>query len=156
MGAQLDRLRYGTAAAPDPFRAQSEAEDRMIADATLLRCISEFSAKQELRATTQTLEKVQKASYARMPQGAIAIEVLRSYQEWSTKSQERGLAAIYQYLQRVAPSITPALPLNPAEDDLVTMFRKGKAKRARDFSAEAYADALLGLGKFLSTFNRRK
>lgn len=159
MGAQLDRLRYGTASAPDPFRAQSEAEDRMIEAATLLRCLSDFSSKQELRsssaATYRALEKVQRATNAKLPQGLIATEVLRAYQEWSTKSQERGLTAIYQYLSRIAPSIVPAAPQSQV-DDLVSLFRNGKAKRARDFSAEIYADALLSLGGFLQTFNRMK
>lgn len=159
MGAQLDRLRYGTSSPPDPFRAQSEAEDRMIQEATLLRCISTFGARQELRTNAstpyRTLEKIQRAASTNTPQGLIAIEILRSYQEWSTKSQERGLTAIYQYLTRVAPSIVPALP-SSTDDDLVTLFRKGKAKRARDFAAEAYADALLSLGGFLHTYNRTK
>lgn len=154
LGAQLDRLRYGTHSAPDPFRARDDAENHMIQQAGLLRCISEFTSRQEFGTKYGTIEKLQKGSG--LPQGYLAIGVLRAYHEWCTcqqSSQERGLIAVYQYIHGVARNAVPEPPAS--ELDLLQAFRTGKAKRARGMSAEAYADALLALQAHVQVWNRR-
>lgn len=158
MGAQLDRMRFGLATTPDPFRARDDAENQLLEQAALLRCIDDFALRQDFRsykvASISKLEKIQKATNPRLPQGYIALNVLRSYQEWSTNSQERALVAIYRYLSTITPDAIPTPP--KGEEDLVQAFRLGKAKRARDLCAEIYADALLALGGHVTTWNRRK
>jgi hypothetical protein len=156
-GAQLDRMRFGLQATPDPFRARDDAEAAMLETAHLLRCIDEFTQKAEFRqagvpSAYKKLEKMQKAS--NLGQGFIAISVLRSYQEWATTSQERALVEVYRYLAKVAPDAVPNPPMT--EPDLTQAFRLGKARRCRDLAAEVYADSLLALGAFLNSFNRRK
>ena len=157
-GAQLDAMRVGTASTPDPFRSRSQAEDRLLETAGILRCVAEFTGRQEFRSNGRTsfkaLQKVQKAAtHVMLDQGVIAHHVLRAYQEWSTSSQERALAAVYQYLGRIAPSVIPPLP--SSEADLADAFKAGKSKRARDFAAEIYADSLLALSAFLTQYNKQ-
>lgn len=152
-GAQLDRLRYGLSNTPDPFRAREDAEANMMEKAGVMRCLSAFSERGEFRTKTisyKGLERVQKATYAKLPQGHIAQEVLRAYQEWVGMGQERALAMVYGYLNRVVPELAP----EKASLDLVQSFRDGKAKRARDFAAELYADSLLALEAFVRVYNR--
>jgi hypothetical protein len=144
-------MRFGLITPPDPFRARADAENQMMEQAELLRCIDAFSTRDEFKQGYAKLEKIQKA--CRLPQGHLAIAVLRAYHEWSTQSQERALVAVYRYLQTIAPGAIPTPPKN--EDDLVQAFRTGKAKRSRDLSAEVYADALLALGSFLTVWNKR-
>ncbi len=154
LGAQLDRLRYGIHSAPDPFQARDDAENHMIEQAGLLRCIDEFSTRAEFSTKYGTIEKLQKASG--LPQGHIAISVLRAYHERCTcqqSSQERGLVAVYQYIASIGRSSVPEVPAK--ETDVLQAFREGKAKRARSISAEAYADSLLALEAHVKVWNRR-
>lgn len=154
LGAQLDRLKYGTHSAPDPFRARDDAENHMIQQAGLLRCIAEFTARAEFSAKYATIEKLAKA--AALPQGYVAINVLRSYHEWCTcqqSSQERGLVAVYHYIHSIAGTIVPEPPA--LDTDLLQAFRTGKAKRARSIAAESYADGLIALSAHILVYNRK-
>ncbi len=151
LGAQLERLRLGTYSTPDPFRAKTEAEDQMMEMATLLRCISDFEARKVLDSRYGVLEKLQRES--NLPQGYLALGILRAYQEWAPciqSSQERGLVAVYQY---IAPYLRNKVEIE--SDDLLQAFRTGKAKRARDRAAEAYADAMLCLSEHVVSWNRK-
>lgn len=157
MGSQLDRLRTGTFGRPDPFRSRDEAENQIMEQAQLLRCMSDFADRLEFRTATSTfraLEKIQKRTNPKLNQGYIALAVLRAYQEWGTQSEARALVAVYAYIRSIAPDSVAPPPKN--ETDIIQAFRTGKAKRAREFSAEVYADALLALGTFLQTWNKRK
>jgi hypothetical protein len=151
-GAQLDRLRFGTHSAPDPFRARDDAENHMLEQASLLRCIADFEQRQEFGSRYGTLERIQRG--ARLPQGYIAIGILRAYHEWSSQSEERGLVEVYRYIATHASAIAPGVP--KGETDLHQAFRTGKAKRARNLAAEAYADALLALQAHVSAANRKR
>ncbi len=158
MGSQLERLRHGVSITPDPFRARDEVESKLLQDAALYRCASDFANRQELRGTgSQTfkaLEKVYKATSNKPPMGTIALRVLRAYQERCTVSQERGLVEVYNYLASIAPTAVPDPPKD--QDNLAQAFREGKAKRARGMAAEVYADAILALSGFLRVWNRNE
>jgi hypothetical protein len=161
-GAQLDRLKYGLQPTPDPFRARDEAENHLLEQATLLRCVSDFSSKEEFvvlprqrkaaAAGYKLLERIHIAS--KYPQGGIALGILRAYHERSTQSQERGLVEVYNFLFAIAPTVCPPLPKQ--ETDLLQAFRSGNAKRARTLACEAYADALLALQQFVRVWNARQ
>lgn len=161
MGAQLERMRYGVHSTPDPYRARAEAEDHMMQQANLLRCIDEFTARNEFSVPARgpgsgncgykILEKFQKTT--RRGQGAIAISILRAYQERCTQSQERGLVEVYNYLASIAPDAVPKPP--KGDQDLLQAFRTETAKRARALAAEAYADSLLALQNHVRIWNRK-
>ncbi len=161
MGAQLARMRDGITAEPDPFRARDDAESGLIQAATLLRCISEFGNREEFSVATRqrvataagykVLEKFRHVS--KRGQGEIALGILRSYMEWSTKSQERGLYAVYGYLAGIAPSITPPPPKDCT--DVLHAFRTGEAKKARNLAAEAVGDSMLALQTHVRLWNKR-
>lgn len=158
-GAQLDRLKYGVHVAPDPFRAREEAENHLLQQAALLRCIDDFAKRDVFHSQTRQrtgivgsfkmLSKFQQV--ANRGQGEIALGILRAYQEWCTQSQERGLAAVYNFLVGIAPSVAPPLP----KGDLLQAFREGTAKRARAAACEAYADSLLALQYHVRVWNKR-
>jgi hypothetical protein len=161
MGAQLERMRFGVHSTPDPHRARAEAEDHMLQQAVLLRCIDEFIARYEFSVPARgpgssavgykIIEKIQKAT--KLGQGVIAISVLRAYQERCTQSPERGLVEVYNYLASVAPECVPKPP--KGDMDLLQAFRSESAKRARAMAAEAYADALLALQNHVRIFNKK-
>lgn len=154
-GAQLDRLRFGLQATPDPFRAREEVENAMLDQAVILRCMDDFVTRQEFRGNVVTaLDKVQKLTRPKLSQGYIALSTLRAYQEWSTQSQERALVAVYHYLASIAPAFVPPPPKN--EPDLLLAFRTNKAKRARSKAADVYADSLLALGNHVTSWNKRE
>lgn len=169
IGAQLDRMRLGFQPTPDPFRMKSEVEDRLLEQAVLLRCISEFSERQEFSVTTRQ-RKAADAGYkvltklqekAKIAQGTIAINILRTYHERAAafraknvQGQEKALASVYYYLVALAPSVAP--PPSLKDGDLETAFRTGKAKRARNLACEAYADALLALQNHVRVFNKKE
>lgn len=153
LGTQLQRMQEGIYTPPDPHRARDEAENEMISKAELLRCISGFTARNDFDAGYGTLEKIQKN--CRLPQGYIAINILRMYQErcpCQQSSQEMGLAAVYRYIAGLAPKAVPSLP--SSETDLLQAFRTGKAPRARSMAGEAYADSLLSLQGYVQKWNR--
>lgn len=161
MGAQLDRMRDGIQSAPDPFRARDDVENHMLQQAELIRCIDDFTSRQEFSVTTRqraaaagykVLEKFQKSTGRR--QGEIGIGILRAYHEWSTQSTERGLLSVYQYLAIIAPSLVPPPPKN-LDTNLLQAFRIGTAKRARNVACEAYADSLLALQNHVRVFNKK-
>lgn len=160
-GAQLERLRFGLASTPDPHQAREDAESNILRQAELLRAIDDFKAVSEFRPTSargsgyNTLEKIQRATQPRQNQGAIALQILRAYQQWGTQSQERALVAVYGYVRSVAEKVIAPIPATDAVA-ATQLFREGKAQRARTRAAEAYADALLALGAFLNTRRRRK
>jgi hypothetical protein len=149
-GAQLDRLRLGFQPTPDPFRARADAEDRMLAEAVVIRCVDTFSSKQEFAKTSNynVLQKIQGKCSKR--QGEIAVNILRQYQERGHQSTERALVAVYQYLSSIVPILAP--PDN--DSDLLQSFRTGTAKRARNLACEAYADSLLALTQHVKAFNK--
>lgn len=151
-GAQLDRMKYGVHITPDPIRAQAEAESSMLQQATLIRCVDDFAARQDFGPSYKQLTKIQR--YARdVPQGYIAIGILRSYHEWASQRPERALVAVYQFLAKIAPDYVPDMP--EGETDILDAFLNGKAKRARAKAAEAYADALIALQSHVTAHNKR-
>lgn len=160
MGAQLERMKNGCSTAPDPFRARDEAESAMLEQANLLRAMDEFEKRDEFRSSNRNdyrkLHEAQRkcATSGRIPQGKIALGVLRAYQERATTSQERGLVEVYRFVRSIAPKSMPPPPKD--EGDLAQAFRTGKASRSRDDAAEIYADALLALGTFLQSWNKRR
>jgi len=153
MGAQLDRMRFGLSSQPDPFQARDDAESRMMDQAALLRCMDHFATRQECRGKNamecKMLARIQR--FTRMPQGAIALAVLRAYQEWRTYSDARALVAVYNYVRSIAPAVTP----NPPDGDIYQAFRTGEAKKAVAFAAEAVADSLLALQQHVATWGKR-
>lgn len=165
MGAQLDRMRFGIQTAPDPFRARDDAENNLLRQAGLLRCVDDFAARHEFSVSTRqrvasaagykVLDRLQKAT--KRGQGEIALGVLRAYHERVTcsigQSQERGLLEVYRYIASLAPDDVPAPPKDT--EDLLMAFRTGKAKRARNMACEAYADALLALQNHCRVWNKR-
>lgn len=170
MGAQLERMRYGVHSTPDPHRARAEAEDHMLKQANLLRCIEAFETRQEFFSGVSVrgrgassaggykiLEKIQKAT--KKGQGAIAMGILRAYHERVTctrgQSQERGLVEVYNFLASIAPDAVPK-PTKSAEADLLQAFRSGTLKRAHELACEGYADALLALRQHVEIWNRAK
>jgi len=166
MGAQLDRVMFGIQLTPDPFRQKADAEDQMLQEAVVIRCIDTFSVREEFSVTTRQRKaadagfKVLTKLHDRSgkPQGSIAIGILRAYHERCTcskgQSEERGLVSVYQYLTSIAPDSVPPPPKN--EPDLVMAFRTGVAKRARAMACEAYADALLALSGHVRAFNKKE
>lgn len=161
MGAQLERLQFGLYTTSDPFRARDDAESRILEQAEILRTMDSFAAVTEFRPATskaqgyKTLERIQRCATNRpYPcQGAIALHVLKAYQRRATQSQERGLVEVYGVLRHIAPSATPTFDGDHDAVQATQVFREGKASRARQLAAAAYADALLALGYFL---NRRQ
>lgn len=160
LGAQLERLKYGVQLDQDPFRARQDAEDRMLAQAELIRFVDDFTRriefavpKQRLVVSSgyQVLDKLQKASSR--GQGEIAISILRAYHERSTQSMDRGLYEVYKYLTYIAPKV---IPPPPKDEDLLEAFRKNTAKKSRNFTAEAYADSLLALQRAVHVWNKKK
>lgn len=154
MGAQLERLKFGLISTPDPFQAREDAEARILENAELLRAVDEFRAVPEFYPTSsrstkyKTLEKIQKGTTPRRTQGEIALNVLRSYQKWGTKSPEQALVTVYSYVRSIAPRVVPTLDTDTVK--ATQMFREGKARRSRDLAISAYADSLLALGSFLT------
>lgn len=168
MGAQLERMRYGVHSTPDPHRARAEAEDHMLKQANLLRCIEAFETRQEFYVPVRgrgassscgykVLEKIQKST--KKGQGAIAMGILRAYHERVTcvrgQSGERGLVEVYNFLASIAPDAVPKPPKS-AEGDLLQAFRTDAAKRAREVACEGYADALLALRQHVEIWNKAK
>ncbi len=164
MGAQLDRLRFGIQITPDPFRARSEVEDHLLQQAVLLRCIDEFSKREEFSITTRqrkaadagykALIKIQALATVLRSQGSIAIGILRAYQERAKGSQECGLVSVYGFIHDIAPKSIPIPP--KGDEDLLQAFRSGAAKRARNMACEAYADSLLALQNHVRVFNKKE
>lgn len=152
-GAQLSRLRDGLTQTPDPFRARDDIENQLLTTAVVLRCMDDFYAKREFPGPYKILTKLQDNGNSDRPQGAIALGILRAFQERSKGSEETGLVAVYNYLSVIAPEAVPPAPKNT---ELLQAFREGTAKRARHFAAEAYADSLLALGQHVKVFNRRE
>lgn len=152
MGAQLDRLRNGVSVPPDPFRAREDTENALLRTASILRCLDSFASR-DVFVNHRALEKIQKN--CKLSQGYIALSILRAYQEWSSQSQERGLVEVYRVIVRLAPK-SVAAPPKDTDEDLLQMFRTNKAKRARSFAAEAYADSLLAMQDFVRTWNKKK
>lgn len=151
-GAQLDRLRYGLTGAPDPVKARRDAEDRLLEQAGILRVVDGFAKVEQFRASSpmgesyKALEKIQR--HARRPQGQIATGVISAYQKWVTNAgHERGFLAVYAYLAKVAPAITP--PVELEFDKALQSFRDGTARKAREFATSAYADSILALAAYL-------
>ncbi len=153
-GAQLARLRDGLSGCQDPFRARDQVEENLMQHAEVIRCTDAFGARAVLGIyRPAVIEKIQKES--KYDQGRIALAILRAYHERSTSSQERGFAEVYRVLSRIAPKLSPDPPTLDLVD-LVQAFREGKARRCRNFAAEAYADALLGLSHHVRAFNKRQ
>lgn len=160
LGAQLERLRFQMApSTPDPFRARDDAESRILEQAELIRFLDTFRGVHEFRPTTvkgdgyRTLVKIQRGDPSHRNQGEIALEVLKAFQRWGIRSQERGLLAVYVSIRTIAPKICPDVPLDV--DDALQMFRGGKAPRARTLAASAVADALLALNAQVQSWNKR-
>lgn len=156
MGSQLERLASGITTSPDPFRARDEAENTIMRNAQVLRVISDFTGRREFRERFETLKKLQRATHPQLDQGYIAFGTLRAYHERCTRSKERALVEVYHFLGTIAPDAVPGPPKQARDvDDLVQLFREGKAKRARALAAEAYADAYLALESHLRQVNRK-
>lgn len=165
MGAQLERMRYGVHSTPDPHRARAEAEDHMMKQAAMLRCIEDFKSRNEFHVPARgpaaggggykILEKLQK--HSRIGQGALAYGILQAYHERvtcsNTQSTIRGLVEVYQFIARIAPDGVPRPP--KTDVDLVQAFRTDVAKRACSMAAEAYADSLLALRQFVEIYNKK-
>ncbi len=149
LGAQLERMRDGTTGLSDPFRARDEIESGLIRTANLIRCVDQFAERQELSPKGQEIERVNRD--ACWSEGALALGVLRSYHEWSSQSQERGLVEIYRFLAKVAPRGVKHPPAGSG--DLLQVFREGKANRCRFMAAECYADALIAVQHHVRVFN---
>lgn len=156
LGSQLDRLRLGFVPTPDPFRARADVEDKMLADAVVIRCVDTFSLRQEFVPTSgnyNVLQKIQNKTTPPLGQGNIAVHILRAYTERSFQSSERGLVAVYQYLSSIVPTMAPP---NKDDLDLLQAFRQGQAKKSRALSCEAYADSLLALQAHIKVFNKKE
>ncbi len=123
----------------------------MLRMATIIRCVDEFELRAELTPRGQAIEKLNR--YAQLPEGRIAVGVLRAYHERQS-SPERGLVEVYRYLAKIAPSAVPTVPREYT--DLLQAFRDNNAKRCRFIAAEVYADALLGLQYHVRVFDKRK
>lgn len=154
MGAQLERMRFGVQATPDPYRARDDAEATMLDQAQLLRCLDDFLKKHDFGSQYKALQKVQLKSSPKLDQGYIALGALRAYHEWSTSSQERGLVEVYRFIEKISAGFLPPPPKD--EPDLLQAFRSNKAKRARSKAAEVYADALLALQAHTKHWNKKK
>lgn len=145
-GAQLDRLKYGIHGHADPVKARKDAEDHILEQAELIGVIDRFAKIDQFRPAYKLLEKIQR--HARRPQGQIALGVMGAYQKWVTNAgNERGFLAVYAYLAKIAPSISP--PVAPEFDKALQSFRDGSARQARDYAAGAYADSILALSAYL-------
>lgn len=162
-GAQLDRLRFGIQSDPDPFRARNDVEDHLLTQACLIRCVDDFSSRHEFSISTRqrkaadsgykVLSKLQeKALTKRTPQGTIALGILRAYHERCLQNQDRGLVAIYGYLNAIAPEVMPTCP---GEGELVDLFRRPAGKKVRATACEAYADSLLALRNHVRVWNKK-
>jgi hypothetical protein len=126
------------------MRAQSHAEDKLLSEAPLYTFLLDFAKRDAFGLEYKTLHKIQLKSNPRLAQGYIASGILRAYHERCTSSgEQRALVAVYEYIAKIAPRILPKLPAG--EKDFLQAFRSGKAPRAHDLAAQAYADALLAL-----------
>lgn len=154
LGPQLERLRDGVSVEPDPYRAREIQHWKLLHDAELYRCLDRLCDQERCTFSklTPTIEKL--AKRLRRPAGAIAVGIMRAYQERATSSQERGLVEVYNYLRRLDPTHFP--PLLHDEHDAVQAFRVGKAKAARRRALELQADAYLILQKWVDVWNSRK
>lgn len=120
------------------------AEQFALMHAPVLRCIDALceakdSAAFRGRTVLKSLHERTGASF-----GSLTIGALRVYQERASKSQERGLAEVFVWRQR--------LLYQPADDAnvLAQQFREGKAKKSRSIAAELYADCMLVLMRWVS------
>lgn len=159
-GAQLERLQFQLApSTPDPFRARDDAEDHILEQAELIRFVDTFRTVKEFRPTTakgdayRTLVKLQRGDSSHRNQGEIAVDVLKAFQRWGTRSAERGLLAVYVTLRAICPKA--CAPIDTDVDRALQQFREGKVPRARTLAAEAYADSLLALSAQVSIWNKK-
>lgn len=159
-GAQLERLQYGVSSTPDPFRARSDAEDTILEQAELIRCLDAFAAIREFRPATarsdgfKTIEKIQRGTHPVMNQGMIALGVIKAYEKWGRSKDMRALVAVFDYVRSIAPTKCPSLTRDVHE--AVQLFREGRAARSQELAASAYADALLALSGHCRLWSRRK
>lgn len=134
---------------PDAVKAQADAENRMLRDAGVIRCLDAFACVERFKGA-ENLKRVQRAVKA--PQGAIATQCLRVYEPWRLLSQERALAAVYAWASVLLPDMFPPVK----HDDLAQGFREGKSTKARTKAADLYADCYLALAEHVVLWNRKQ
>lgn len=162
LGAQLERIQFGLFTTPDPFRARDDAELRILEQAELLRAVDQFTEVPQFTPPTArglqfaNLNRIQRGTSPQLCQGAIALNILRAYQQWSPtpNNQERALVAVYGYIRSINPKICPSFENDTNAVLAAQSFREDKAKRAKQLAAGAYADALVALGTFLTKRRR--
>ncbi len=141
---------------PDTWKAQERAEQNMLENISVSKCVDALGCVSEARILKDrpTLAKLQKAVSGRGI-GELVVQCLRVYEEWRLASPERALAQVYVWAQSLAPLQYPvALP--EGHDTLAQAFREGAARKARTKATELYGDAFLVLAEFVQTWNMRR
>ena len=151
MGSQLEMMRTGVLASRSSSAAKSitlEAADRR--ESEMLR-LAEIGRCVQALADVQTVAFVDVPAVHRLArrsgraEGAIIVGVLRAYQEWSTRSEERGLSAVHLWLRGQDGADI---------DDVVQAFRENKGSRARRTALCLVSDGLVALERWVRIWNR--
>jgi hypothetical protein len=141
-GAQIERLWSGTTERTDSYIANAALHDNMLSKAPVLRFIGDFTNQVELNPPDRypALNRYHRSIDGMYNQGAICLYVLRLYQEWATKSKERGLAHIYKWINKHSTRDTV---------ELHSKFAAGEAKKARKAALDLYSDCYLACADYL-------
>jgi hypothetical protein len=159
-GAQFEAMRLGllgTRGGGMTSYAESAARvDRQhraaLRLATISRCVSQLMALQSVSGMSGAGHLRQFAREAAIVEGQAVAEVLRSYHEWSLKSQERGLAQVFAWMRGRMPGLGKG---EGTEDDLAQAFRENRRKRARTKALLLLADAESGLKTWVLEYDRK-
>lgn len=132
----------------DPWGAIDAAEFAIGREMGVIRCLADLEQSRHMttRRTFAFLE-----IYSRAPHrasGELILSCLRAYHEWAHHSQERALAEVFAWSQRLIGISVDAL-------ELAQHFRQGKCSKHRKQAANYYADALMTLGEFVRIWNRK-
>lgn len=151
-GAQLERARDGTTGGGDWAMARGAAEERLLAQAAVIRCVDALKMMTCLNRTGEACVDVRRfAVRVGLPEGAAVIAVLRAYQPWATSSGERGLVAVYEWMRALNGNL-PALDIGK-ETSAAQAFRTGRCKRARLLAAGILADAEVAVHAWVEAWN---
>jgi hypothetical protein len=130
---------------------EARIEGRIFARARVLNCIDGLARLVRIGfCPCPDVEAFDRGS--KTGQGSIVVSVLRAHEEWRLQSEERGLAAVYEWMRTVQPWLP--MPVHD-EDSVVQAFRVGKAKVCRRRAAMLVADSLLVMTAWVELWNRK-
>jgi hypothetical protein len=153
LGGQLERLEAGIVGEAQAIDVSREFDRRMLALVGVIRCVDALERYASIRFVgCVSLRRF--AGLASLGDGRACIGVMRAYQTWATKSQERGLAQVHLWMRSRVPTIVEP---DTDGDSLVQAFRarKGTASKARAMALRVLADSELVIAAWIEIWNRK-